>query len=81
MCPANSSHPAMVLFPTSYDTRDIAGRLQVKLGVALASNATDVLSPTQVRCEPCGATKREALRLLKKSGGFVGQAISLMKNE
>jgi electron transfer flavoprotein alpha subunit len=49
--------PAMVLFPTSYDTRDIAGRLQVRLGVALTSNATDVLSLTQVRCEPCGATK------------------------
>ena len=49
--------PAMVLFPSSYDTRDIAGRLQVRLGVALTSNATDVLSLTQVRCEPCGATK------------------------
>jgi len=49
--------PEMVLFPTSYDTRDIAGRLQVRLGLALTSNVTDVLSPTQVRCEPCGATK------------------------
>jgi len=29
----------------------------------------------------CGATKSEAQKLLKKAGGFVGQAIGLKKNE
>lgn len=49
--------PNMVLFPTSYDTRDIAARVHVKLGTALMSNATDVLSLTRARCEPCGGQK------------------------
>jgi electron transfer flavoprotein alpha subunit len=34
--------PDLVLFSTSYDARDVAGRLQAKLGSTLMSNATDV---------------------------------------
>ena len=34
--------PDLVLFSTSYDARDVAGRLQAKLGSTLLSNATDV---------------------------------------
>jgi electron transfer flavoprotein alpha subunit len=34
--------PDLVLFSTSYDARDVAGRLQAKLGCTLLSNATDV---------------------------------------
>ncbi len=35
--------PDLILFSTSYDARDVAGRLQAKLGTTLMSNATDVL--------------------------------------
>lgn len=49
--------PAMILFPTSYDTRDVAARLHAKLGTTLMANATDVVSLTRARCEPSGATK------------------------
>src|SRR4030095_989867 len=34
--------PDLVLFSTSYDARDVAGRLQAKLGSTLMSNATEV---------------------------------------
>ncbi len=34
--------PDLVLFPTSYDARDVAGRLQARLGCTLMGNATDV---------------------------------------
>jgi electron transfer flavoprotein alpha subunit len=36
--------PNMVLFATSYDSRDVAGRVQARTGSTLMSNATDVLS-------------------------------------
>jgi len=36
--------PDLVLFPTSYEARDVAGRLQARLGCTLMSNATDVTS-------------------------------------
>jgi electron transfer flavoprotein alpha subunit len=35
-------NPDVILFSTSYDARDIAGRLQARLGTTLMSNATDV---------------------------------------
>jgi electron transfer flavoprotein alpha subunit len=34
--------PDLILFSTSHDARDVAGRLQARLGSALMSNATDV---------------------------------------
>ena len=36
--------PSLILFPTTYDSRDVAGRLQVRTGSTLMSNATDVTS-------------------------------------
>jgi electron transfer flavoprotein alpha subunit len=55
--------PSMVLFPASYDTRDVAGRVQVKLGTTLMANVTEVLSLTRARCEPCGGTKIAEIEL------------------
>jgi electron transfer flavoprotein alpha subunit len=49
--------PDLVLFSTSYDARDVAGRLQALLGVTLMSNATDVLGLDRVRTEIFGGTK------------------------
>src|SRR3990172_2739280 len=33
--------PDMVLFATTYDSRDVAGRVQARIGSTLMSNATD----------------------------------------
>jgi electron transfer flavoprotein alpha subunit len=49
--------PSLVLFPTTYDGRDVAGRLQAKLGSTLMSNATDVLALDRARTEIFGGTK------------------------
>jgi electron transfer flavoprotein alpha subunit len=49
--------PDLVLFSTSYDARDVAGRLQARLGVTLMSNATDVLGLDRARTEIFGGTK------------------------
>jgi electron transfer flavoprotein alpha subunit len=49
--------PDLVLFSTSYDARDVAGRLQGRLGVTLMSNATDVLALDRMRTEIFGGTK------------------------
>jgi len=40
----NEHAPELILFSTSYDARDVAGRLQARLGATLMSNATDVPS-------------------------------------
>lgn len=55
--------PNMILFPASYDSRDVAGRLQAKLGVTLVSNVTHVLSLARVCCESCGGTKTVEVEL------------------
>ncbi len=49
--------PDLVLFPTTYDARDVAGRLQAKLGCALMGNATDVLGPDRAQTQIFGGTK------------------------
>jgi electron transfer flavoprotein alpha subunit len=49
--------PAMVLFPTTYDARDVAGLLQARLGSTLLSNATDVPALDRARVEIMGGTK------------------------
>ena len=49
--------PDLILFSTSYDARDVAGRLQAKTGSTLMSNATDVLAVDRARTEILGATK------------------------
>jgi electron transfer flavoprotein alpha subunit len=49
--------PDLVLFPTTYDARDVAGRLQAATGSALVSNATDLLAIDRVVTEIFGGTK------------------------
>jgi electron transfer flavoprotein alpha subunit len=49
--------PDLILFPTSYDARDVAGRLQARTGSTLMANATDVLGPDGARTEILGGTK------------------------
>jgi len=54
---AREHRPAMVLFPTTYDARDVAGLLQARLGSTLLSNATDVPALDRARMEIMGGTK------------------------
>ena len=49
--------PDLLIFSTSYDARDVAGRLQAKTGSTLMSNATDVLAVDRARTEILGGTK------------------------
>ena len=49
--------PDLILFSTSYDARDVAGRLQVKLGSTLMSNATDVLGPDAAQTQIFGGSR------------------------
>jgi electron transfer flavoprotein alpha subunit len=41
--------PTLILFPATYDGRDVAGRLAAKLGVGLAADCTDVRVDEQGR--------------------------------
>jgi len=54
---AQEHAPDLILFATSYDARDVAGRLQAKLGVTLMSNATDVVAIDRARTEVMGGRK------------------------
>jgi len=49
--------PNMILFSTSYDARDVAGRLQALTGSTLMANATDILGPDRARTEIQGGTR------------------------
>jgi electron transfer flavoprotein alpha subunit len=49
--------PDLILFPASYDARDVAGRLQARTGSTLMANATDILGPDRARTEILGGTK------------------------
>jgi len=49
--------PDLLLLPSSYDARDVAGRLQVRTGSTLMANATDVLGADKARTEILGGTK------------------------
>lgn len=48
--------PDLVLFATTYDSRDVAGRVQARTGATLMSNATDVMGPDRARTEIFGGT-------------------------
>jgi electron transfer flavoprotein alpha subunit len=48
--------PDLVLFATSYASRDVAGRLQAKTGSALMGNAIDVLSIDRARTQIAGGS-------------------------
>lgn len=48
--------PDLILFATTYASRDVAGRLQAKTGTALMSNAIDVASVSRARTQIAGGT-------------------------
>ncbi len=48
--------PDLVLFATTYASRDVAGRLQAKTGTALMSNAIDVTGVDRARTQIAGGT-------------------------
>jgi electron transfer flavoprotein alpha subunit len=49
--------PDLVLFPATYDARDVAGRLQARTGSTLMANATDILGADRAVTEILGGTK------------------------
>ena len=49
--------PSMILFATSYDSRDVAGRLQARTASTLMSNATDVLGLDRAQTQIFGGSK------------------------
>jgi electron transfer flavoprotein alpha subunit len=49
--------PDLILFSSSYDARDVAGRLQGILGTTLMANATEVIDPDHARTAIFGATQ------------------------
>ena len=51
---AREHRPDLVLFSTSYDARDVAGRLQARLGCTLMGNATDISSPDAAQTQIFG---------------------------
>jgi electron transfer flavoprotein alpha subunit len=48
--------PSLILFPTTYDARDVAAGLQAKTGSTLMSNATDIAAIDKARTEILGGT-------------------------
>jgi electron transfer flavoprotein alpha subunit len=53
----NEHAPELILFSTSYDARDVAGRLQARLGASLMSNATDVPSAEVAQTQIFGGSR------------------------
>ncbi len=47
-------HPNLILFPMTYDSRDVAARLQARLGTALMSNVTEVMAPDRAQTQIWG---------------------------
>lgn len=54
---ASEHHPDAILFSTSYDARDVAGRLQARLGSTLVGNATDVASGESAQTQIFGGSR------------------------
>jgi electron transfer flavoprotein alpha subunit len=54
---AGEHRPELILFSPTYDSRDVAGRLQARLGVSLMSNATDLLAPDYAQTQILGGTQ------------------------
>jgi electron transfer flavoprotein alpha subunit len=48
--------PSIVLFPTTYDARDVAGRLQARTGSTLMSNATALPAPDRAQTQIFGGS-------------------------
>jgi electron transfer flavoprotein alpha subunit len=49
--------PELILFGPTYDSRDVAGRLQAMTGSTLMSNVTDLLSPEYAQTQIFGGTQ------------------------
>lgn len=49
--------PDLILFPTTYDARDVAGRLQARTGATLLANATDLPSADRAETRIFGGAK------------------------
>jgi electron transfer flavoprotein alpha subunit len=49
--------PDLILFSSSYDARDVAGRLQARLGSTLMANATDVAALDAARTQIFGGSR------------------------
>ena len=49
--------PELILFSMTYDSRDVAGRLQAMTGSTLMSNATDVLGPDYAQTQIFGGSQ------------------------
>jgi electron transfer flavoprotein alpha subunit len=54
---AEEHSPDLILFATTYEGRDVAGRLQAKLGSTLMSNAVDVLAVDRARTSIAGGSQ------------------------
>jgi electron transfer flavoprotein alpha subunit len=54
---AREHGPDLVLFSTSYDARDVAGRLQARLGSTLMGNATDVTGADGAQTQIFGGSR------------------------
>jgi electron transfer flavoprotein alpha subunit len=48
--------PSLLLFPTTYDSRDVAGRLQARTGSTLMSNATDLSGQSRAQTQIFGGS-------------------------
>jgi electron transfer flavoprotein alpha subunit len=46
--------PELIMFSPTYDSRDVAGRLQARTGSTLMSNATDILGPDYAQTQIFG---------------------------
>lgn len=55
--------PSLLLFAFDYDSRDIAGRLSVKLGSTVMANTTDILEPDVAQMAIFGGTTLVDVRL------------------
>jgi electron transfer flavoprotein alpha subunit len=54
---AEASGPDLILFSSSYDARDVAGRVQARLGCTLMSNATDVIAADRAQTQIFGGSR------------------------
>jgi electron transfer flavoprotein alpha subunit len=61
--------PEAILFSTSYDARDVAGRLQARLGCTLLGNATDVAGPGSAQTQIFGGSRIVDVALGARSRG------------
>jgi electron transfer flavoprotein alpha subunit len=54
---AQEHQPELIVFSPTYDSRDIAGRLQARFGSTLMSNVTDLISPEYAQTQIFGGTQ------------------------